>query len=167
MEHTVWGKWGENYLVSINGDVITLGQRSGVIKPLLTEWGYYRFAEYARSTGKSRYIRVNRAVAILFIPNKDNLPEANHLDGVKINNRVENLEWASKSRNIKHSWDNGSRPRKVGSKPTLHALSDEDKLEVARLRDVEGLSYLKIAALLGSNSTTVRNIYLRVFNYGL
>lgn len=52
---------------------------------------------------KTRSTRIHRLVAEAFISNPDNLPEVNHKDGDKQNNRADNLEWCSKSYNIRHS----------------------------------------------------------------
>jgi hypothetical protein len=63
---------------------------------------------------------VHRIVAAAFIPNPLNLPEVNHIDGVKTNNAVSNLEWISTADNKRHAQRLGLY---TGSKPKI---SDDD-----------------------------------------
>ena len=59
-----------------------------------------------------RYVRyIHRLVAECFIPNPENLPQVNHLDGNKANNSADNLEWVSISENLKHAYRTGLKPK--------------------------------------------------------
>ena len=72
-----------------------------ITKGTLSGFGYMIFCY------KGKKVAVHRLVAGAFIPNPDNKPLVNHIDGNKSNNKVENLEWCTHSENIQHAVDTG------------------------------------------------------------
>lgn len=76
-------------------------------KPYLTKKGYFRcgFTDYY---GTTKFVFVHRIVAVNFLDNKNNYSlQINHKNGIKHDNRVENLEWCSAQENMKHSVKKG------------------------------------------------------------
>ena len=66
--------------------------------------GYITFSPTIN--GKKYKFRVHRLVATKFIPNPNNLPIVNHKNGVKTDNRIENLEWCTAKENVNHAFKN-------------------------------------------------------------
>ena len=82
----MFNRWGQQILVFKKGVII---------RPCLTR-GYKVVLLSDRSRQQKYYPkRVNRLVAEAFIPNPNNLPQVNHKDENKLNNRVDNLEWCT------------------------------------------------------------------------
>ena len=77
--------------------------------------------------GKVKNCRINRLVAQAFLENPQNLPEVNHKDEDKTNNRVENLEWCTTQYNIKY----GTGIKRRAEKLKGRKLSEEHKKKIA------------------------------------
>lgn len=80
---------------------------ANIVQSSINERGYLIARFCTNGIRQSR--RLQRVVAKAFIPNPENKPEVNHIDGNKLNNSVYNLEWNTRSENIQHMWDTGLR----------------------------------------------------------
>ena len=80
--------------------------RTNKILKMTNKYGNYFSIRLYDETHK-RSTRIHREVAKAFIPNPNNLPEVNHKDTNKQNNKLENLEWVTKKENIQHAIKNG------------------------------------------------------------
>lgn len=69
----------------------------------LTKDGYCRVTLIGKKS-KTHDYRVHRLVAETFIPNPNNKPTVNHIDGNKKNNHVDNLEWNTREENMQHAY---------------------------------------------------------------
>jgi hypothetical protein len=67
--------------------------------------GYY--TALITEKGEKRLIKQHRLLAKYFIPNPENKREVNHINGIKTDNRLINLEWVTSSENKKHAYNTG------------------------------------------------------------
>jgi len=75
---------------------------------------------------RQKHLAIHRLVAKAFIPNPDNLPQINHIDGDKNNNKVSNLEWCNNGYNQFHAWKNNLKDvTKMSEHSSLRKLTVE------------------------------------------
>jgi len=99
----------ENYEISNLGNVrswksnnIFKKRKSPISKSqILNNSGYFYVIFYKKNSGTHKYI--HRLVSEAFIPNLKNKKEVNHINGIKTDNKVENLEWVTSSENKQHA----------------------------------------------------------------
>jgi len=91
------------YSVSNHGDIKN-NDTGRIISPVKSK-GYLLVGLYCN--GIRFFFPRHRLVAMAFIPNPDNKPQVNHINGIKSDNRHTNLEWCTSSENIKHAYSFG------------------------------------------------------------
>ena len=140
-----------------NGTQISKGM---LRKPTKDKQGYLKVVMTVDGVIYAR--RVHRLVAKEFIKNPLNKPEVNHIDGVKDNNNVDNLEWVTAKENVRHAYANNlidSRKRNVlkGRKSPKRIFTDNQVEEIKKMRD-DGIVYREIASKYNVSIPTIRNI---------
>ena len=109
------------YQVSNLGNILSLNYRNTGRAELMNPWedkdGYLKIG--LRKNKKTDFILVHRLVAQTFLPNPDNLPQVNHKDENKANNRVENLEWCT----IEYNHNYGTINQRISKANTNGKLS--------------------------------------------
>lgn len=116
MEKEIWKEiegFGGNYSVSSEGRVRSNGLLKGknskvrILKTEMTSKGYLRVGMV--KDGKQKHYLLHRLVAIAFLDNPNNLPDVNHKNDCKTDNRLVNLEWMSRRDNMNY----GERTKKA------------------------------------------------------
>lgn len=100
---------------------------------------------------------VHRLVAQAFIPNPKNLPQVNHINNIKDDNRVENLEWVTLVENVLHSFkvlpgDMRNLPR--GENNHFAKVKSEDVIKMRELSK-QGVSNAQLGRMYGLDTSTV------------
>ena len=95
----------ENYLITKTGEIYSC--KTGKYMKNHTDKQGYLYTMLTNEKGQLCHKKNHIAVAEAFLPNLDNLPLVNHLDGNKQNPSVDNLEWDTYSGNTQHAYDNG------------------------------------------------------------
>lgn len=96
--------------------------------------------------GLRKYFRVSRLVASAFVHNPGNKPYVNHIDGNKLNDTEDNLEWCTAKENTKHALVTGLIIKPRGENHHQSKLSNNNVVQIRQLL-AEGISLIKTAEM--------------------
>jgi hypothetical protein len=99
-----------------------------ILKHSFDNDGYCQFV--LSNDGFKKTIKSYRLVAEAFIPNPDNKPQVNHINGIKTDNRVENLEWCTNKENQIHAYSIGLKFPKTGEQVKTAKLKEKEVLKI-------------------------------------
>ena len=118
-------------------------------------------AKFVRNAGKVTFA-IHQLVAQAFLDNPENKPIVNHLNGIKTDNNVNNLEWATYSENLSHAYNAGLRTsvslEAVGEKNYKRKLKPEQVIEIKRLLAEGNLTHKEIATKFNVARSTITEI---------
>lgn len=170
MENEIWKPvvgYEDYYEVSPTGRVRSLDRisetLSGVVKPTkgkvlnltVKNNGYLSVMLSVKSITKR--FHVHRLVAQAFIPNPYNKAFVNHKNGIKDDNRLENLEWCTRKENAQHASKTGLL--RVGEDNAQSKLSKENVLAIRRLYKMNpNFNKTAISKKLGVQNSTIHKI---------
>jgi len=143
------------YSIDENGKVWSW-QSSRFLKPGLDTAGYYQVS-FTRDK-KAKMFKLHRLLMLTFKPTDKIGVEVNHIDGVKTNNNLDNLEWVSHRDNVLHSMRNGLQ-RSI-------KLSKDSVIKIRELKKTGGYNNRQLAEMFGISREHARDICLnktRVF----
>ena len=134
-----------------NGEII--GKRGKPLKGHIDRCGYHEvlFSE----NGCTKNYLAHRLILSTFAP-IENMEQydVNHKNGNKLDNRLDNLEWSTRSENVKHSYRHGLQNKVTNPHGTFRVLSEDDIQKILELHS-EGLLDGEISELIGCSRELV------------
>ena len=113
-------------------------------------------------SGTEKTVPAHRVVLFAFVPNENIALQCNHKNGIKYDNRIENLEWVTGKENVNHAYQVLKAFIPKGVQRSNHKLTESDVLEIRRICEtkIRG-TFKRLASVYNVRASTIQKIYHR------
>lgn len=139
-----------------------------IYKLTINKKGYYCVCVSLGSRKNKKLFRIHKLVAEAFIDNPENKPFVNHIDGDKLNNCIDNLEWVTASENTIHAYKHRLSKPVAGEQCGTHKLTEEDVKYIRTHytpKDKENNFYALARKFNVDHATIIRAYYGKAWKY--
>lgn len=145
----------EDYFEISSSGIVRRLSNNKILKPHKTYKGYLRIALCVNKVSKK--YTIHRLVALTFIDNPENKEFVNHIDGNKLNNNVNNLEWSTRNENEIHAFINGLKHHKAVIQYDIHGnkIAEFESIKLAAKH--VGISHSSISECCNGITKTPKN----------
>lgn len=155
-----------NYEIDRNGDLYSIKRQKQLAK-LIDKDGYITY--HVSNNGIKKKLKAHRLVAEYFIEKKDeSFDIVNHINAIKNDNRVENLEWCNASYNQKHFWKlNKGRSSNISKKIKVTELSTSNEIvfdSIAKASDYLGV---RLHDFVSGKTKSIRGFDVSLYKFEL
>ena len=144
------------FMVSEQGDLFSK-RTNKILSQTTNQNGYLQHAtKVGGRSGVNVVIKTHRAVANAFVPNPENKPAVNHINGMKKDNSKNNLEWVTFAENTQHAFETGLISIKTGVLNKNSVFNSDDIVKIKELS--EDYSQREIAQMFNVRHGTVGRV---------
>lgn len=163
----MWKEYPKNIKYEVSDDgLVKNKERQRILKSNKMKNGYLSVS-LRQEDGSYKLVYVHRLVAETYLPNPENKSDVNHKDGNKLNNHLDNLEWATRSENLKHAYNIGLKEnnREIArnlclTNEKILQHREESKVQIQQLDETNNLiaEYASIAEAAEATGIVKQNI---------